>query len=286
MIVQNFICLWMVFFNIVRISLSLVSPRTHNCRQLYYNFNDKITISKKMISLRMSCGKGSSRASAVELGTCDRPLEIPQDLMGNNSNKPSFCYFDKRSPCQSTQRCPIDDRFCGANRDYFDHVYGSPKEESSIHEVATEEDGSLSGNDGSESGPLPPVLDGSPSMEFSSVFEIPKRRSRSAVQKMRMVRYSSSGMLVSGNNVKTVSYSSSTSNRRQDDFAHQLQHASSRKRNGDRNSRKMKALLSKKERRLRRKKLFLMSTWLEDLLPDPHQGSSWFDLRLPYILSH
>ena len=226
----------------------------------------------------MSSGK-CSRASAVELGTCDRPLEIPQDLMGNNSKKPSFCYFDKRSPCQSTQRCPIDDRYCGANRDYFDHVYGTPREESSIHEVATEEDGSLNENDGPESEPSPPVTDGSPSLEFSSVFEIPNRRSRSAVQKMRMVRYSSSGVLVSGNNMKTVSYSSSSSNRRQDDIAHQLQHAS-RKRNrsgssSSSSSRKMQAQLSKRERRLRRKKLFLMSTWLEDLLPDPHQGSSW-----------
>lgn len=33
-----------------------------------------------------------------------------------------------------------------------------------------------------------------------------------------------------------------------------------------------KKYLSKKELRVRRKKLFLMSTWLEDLLPDPHQG--------------
>ena len=33
--------------------------------------------------------------------------------------------------------------------------------------------------------------------------------------------------------------------------------------------------LSKRERRLRRQKLFLMSTWLDDLLPDPSQGKSW-----------
>ncbi len=33
-----------------------------------------------------------------------------------------------------------------------------------------------------------------------------------------------------------------------------------------------KKYLSKKELRVRRKKMFLMSTWLEDLLPDPHQG--------------
>mmetsp|Transcript_18317 Transcript_18317/g.30701 ORF Transcript_18317/g.30701 Transcript_18317/m.30701 type:complete len:217 (+) Transcript_18317:241-891(+) len=33
--------------------------------------------------------------------------------------------------------------------------------------------------------------------------------------------------------------------------------------------------LTARERRLRRQKLFLMSTWLEDLLPDPTQGRSW-----------
>ena len=33
-----------------------------------------------------------------------------------------------------------------------------------------------------------------------------------------------------------------------------------------------KRYLSRKEMRARRQKLFLMSTWLEDLLPDPHQG--------------
>lgn len=30
-----------------------------------------------------------------------------------------------------------------------------------------------------------------------------------------------------------------------------------------------------KEHRLRRQRIFIMSTWLEDLLPDPHQGRSW-----------
>jgi len=37
-----------------------------------------------------------------------------------------------------------------------------------------------------------------------------------------------------------------------------------------------KQYLSRKELRVRRKKLFLMSTWLEDLLPDPHQGQDLF----------
>lgn len=35
-------------------------------------------------------------------------------------------------------------------------------------------------------------------------------------------------------------------------------------------------LLSRHERKLRRKRLFLMSTWIEDLLPDPHQGRDPF----------
>jgi hypothetical protein len=34
-------------------------------------------------------------------------------------------------------------------------------------------------------------------------------------------------------------------------------------------------ILSASERRSRRQKLFLMSTWLEDLLPNPSQGRSW-----------
>jgi len=33
--------------------------------------------------------------------------------------------------------------------------------------------------------------------------------------------------------------------------------------------------MSPQARRVRRQRLFLMSTWLDDLLPDPHQGRSW-----------
>lgn len=33
-----------------------------------------------------------------------------------------------------------------------------------------------------------------------------------------------------------------------------------------------KKLFNKKELRIKRQKLFLMSTWLDDILPDPHQG--------------
>ena len=280
MVVHNFIFTWMVLSNILIISCSLSSPQIQNSysQRLYYNLNFKnMFISKKILRMSNSCGsKGNKRASAVELGTCDRPLEIPKDLIGDNSKKTSFCYFDKRSPCQSTQRCPIDDRFCGANRDYFDHVYGTPsKEESSNHEVASEGDISSNGKDDSESEPSPPVFDGSPSSEFSSTYEIPKRRSKSAVQKMRMMRLSSMGVLVSSENMGAVlaSYSSSWKNR-----SHIGLNRKSISEHVSGNSKEMNAQMSKRERRLRRKKLFLMSTWLEDLLPDPHQGSSWYDL--------
>lgn len=34
-------------------------------------------------------------------------------------------------------------------------------------------------------------------------------------------------------------------------------------------------LLNRRERRMRKRKIFLLSTWLEDILPDPSQGKSW-----------
>jgi len=264
-VVHNFIFTWMVLSNILIISCSLSSPQIQNSysQRLYYNLNFKnMFISKKILRMSNSCGsKGNKRAFAVELGTCDRPLEIPKDLIGDNSKKTSFCYFDKRSPCQSTQRCPIDDRFCGANRDYFDHVYGTPsKEESSNHEVASEGDISSNGKDDSESEPSPPVFDGSPSSEFSSTYKIPKRRSKSAVQKMRMMRLSSMGVLVSNENMGAglASYSSSWKNR-----GHNGLNRKSISEHVSGNSKEMNAQMSKRERRLRRKKLFLMSTWLQ-----------------------
>lgn len=52
--------------------------------------------------------------------------ELGDDLLTPKNNVATdirYCYFDKRMPCPCDGRCRIDDRSCGANRDYFDNVY-------------------------------------------------------------------------------------------------------------------------------------------------------------------
>ena len=126
--------------------------------------------------------------------SCD--LKIKKTI--GSSDTPLSCYFEKSSSCSSckTGICPVDNRPCGANRDYLDHVYGArympkPKpvfqsykysQQSQMHMYAA-------------NAPAPPTE--------------PERK------------------------------------------------------------------LTAAERRSRRQKLFLMSTWLEDLLPNPSQGRSW-----------
>jgi hypothetical protein len=136
--------------------------------------------------------KGSAKQN-YENYSCDlkiRPVTKSESTL--------TCYFEKTSSCCSNKSgiCPVDNRPCGANREYMDHVYGA---------------------------------------RF-----VPKPKP--AFQAFRYSQQSQMHMYTS------VPSSTPPAPERQ---------------------------LTGAERRIKRQKLFLMSTWLEDLLPNPSQGRSW-----------
>ena len=209
-----------------------------------------------------------SRAYAVELGTCDRPVEAPV-LIDGVSKKQSYCYFDKRAPCPCTERCPIDDRFCGANRDYFDHVYGPPNSDPANKESEKENSDEAKEAD-NESG-----ADHPPSPSFSIITNSPRRRTSSSSSVQRLSKaFAKPKLSLVGAGMTSSSRSGSNRIFR---FSTSEQGSSDRQKNKQqqREQQRQAELLSRRQRRERRKKLFVMSTWIEDLLPDPHQGSSW-----------
>lgn len=71
------------------------------------------------------------------------------------------CYFDKRAVCPCNGVCPYDDRPCDANRNYFDHIYGSDCRiiETSLIEGTEAQDDDINSTDdavsGSEGQPAP-----------------------------------------------------------------------------------------------------------------------------------
>lgn len=190
-------------------------------------------------------GKNNNGASAVELGT--PPVETIPVLLENSVQPQRYCYFDRRSPCPCTERCLIDDRFCGANREYFDHVYGPLSEDLKTTET---DESPETNNDEEDIGNL--------KFDFSNIVLLPKRVKRSLQRKRVLTSPSSSGRMKEKSTPPIKESTSIASSKfRYERHQQQLQK------------------LSRKERRIRRKKLFLMSTWIEDLLPDPHQGHSW-----------
>jgi len=232
-----FLCLffWGPFISVVSLLKTL-----HHLSSSKSFFTSKIKIQLNAIGGKFGKNNG---ASAVELGS--PPVETTPVLLDNDVHPQRYCYFDRRSPCPCTERCPIDDRFCGANREYFDHVYGPIKEGTEI----TDTDESTPETNDDDTGNL--------KFDFKNIVLMPKKIKRS-LQLKRVLTSSTSGqMQVKSTPPNKESASMATSKFR---FERQQQHLQK---------------LSRKERRLRRKKLFLMSTWIEDLLPDPHQGHSW-----------
>ena len=145
-----------------------------------------------LLKIRTSSGRSLRKVKSEKNLSCDLKIKSSIDAPGD----PLTCYFEKSSSCSSSKCgiCPVDNRPCGANRDYMDHIYGArfmPK-------------------------PKP-------------VFQAYKYS-----QQSQMHMYASAPVVT----------------------------VPERK-------------LSAAERRTRRQKLFLMSTWLEDLLPNPSQGRSW-----------
>eukprot|EP00597_Dinobryon_sp_UTEXLB2267_P006383 CAMPEP_0170081296 /NCGR_PEP_ID=MMETSP0019_2-20121128/17199_1 /TAXON_ID=98059 /ORGANISM="Dinobryon sp., Strain UTEXLB2267" /LENGTH=239 /DNA_ID=CAMNT_0010295655 /DNA_START=295 /DNA_END=1014 /DNA_ORIENTATION=- len=187
-------------------------------------------------------------ASAVELGS--PPVETIPVLLKNGVQPQRYCYFDRRSPCPCTERCPIDDRFCGANREYFDHIYGPLNGED---RQTTETDDSTIPESNDED-------NGNVKFDFSNIVLLPKKLKRNFQRTRVLTSPSSSGRIKDVNTSSRKESSSSSLPTIKYRYEHQQ---------------KQLQKLSRKERRLRRKKLFLMSTWIEDLLPDPHQGHSW-----------
>lgn len=100
---------------------------------LVCSFNNNILYPGKFKILHLNgIRRGKENAIATELTPINDDLLLLDENAIETGCHSKVCYFDKRSPCPYNLatgelfRCPIDDRFCGANRDYFDHVYGGP----------------------------------------------------------------------------------------------------------------------------------------------------------------
>lgn len=172
-----------------------------------------------------SSGSGSSAGS-----TCEEA----------SSKECRCCYFDRSSPCSGDGYCPFDNRPCNANRNYFDHLYGSDGIANSV------------------------VMSGSLTSE----------RVEGAKDKP-----DSEGVL-------EVEEESNTQEEEQQEGNEQQAEGEGEEEIDPDNIMQMRHVMesqmwdihqrmTRRERRLRRQKLFLMSNWLDDLLPDPTQGKSW-----------
>lgn len=225
-----------------------------------FGFHDIKSLQKNYIknnifrlNIRRSTNNGknnNNKAIATEL----TPISHEQLVLDLSQTKSSscptkFCYFDKRSPCPldlttgELFRCPIDDRFCGANRDYFDHVYGEEQNNNSNNDnnlIIKENNDDISDSSNNSDNSLNMMFDTGSLLTITTT--TPTRRKRNNFNKKRSISSSTS----TSSSQKRVTTTQTT-----------------------------RVLLNKKEKRLRRKKLFVMSTWIEDLLPDPYQGHSW-----------
>lgn len=145
------------------------------------------------------------------------------------------CYFDKRAACPCNGVCPYDDRPCDANRNYFDHIYGSDCriiDTSLIEGASTDDDDDT--ND-AEGGAVTGSSDGQPAPDDDGTEKFDD-----------------------GNNIMQMMQSISDQT---------IEYA--------RQHRKYVQSMSARERRMRRQRLFKLANVLDDLLPDPSQGKSW-----------
>eukprot|EP01038_Epipyxis_sp_PR26KG_P012139 gene12139-16252_t len=179
------------------------------------------------------------------------------------------CYFDRTSLCTSSNTCPLDDRPCNANRDYFDHIYGppdSPTDSSGAAIISTSKQLRFENNNNNDNRKQESSNDNENDENSEN-----KNPTNSVYRHYKYLSNNSFKQSVNRNGLvgqrKFSVPSSTSSNKKNHDHKSERRHETV--------IYKKYATLSKKERRRRRQKLFIMSTWLEDLLPDPHQGHSW-----------
>jgi len=162
---------------------------------------------------------------------------------GNGERPIRACYFDRSQVCSRSGYCPIDDRPCNANRNYLDHEY-----QRSTNNVAepTDDDKKLDIQ-----------------ADVRLLAQMLKLRNK---EDLTITVLNFEDKKPTKNVLEEVFGPPSSNN----------QHLKSAKKQVQNKILLPYMLLSRQERKLRRKRLFLMSTWLEDLLPDPHQGRDPF----------
>jgi hypothetical protein len=166
-----------------------------------------------------------------------------EDMEGITPSATKACYFDRSQLCSRRGLCEIDDRPCGANRKYLDHEYKR-------------------------------VKSSKPRMDTSRLEKLLKIAHRPS--------YHASDLLEQNLEKRILSVDESSKSVLEEIFGVQAEikiNKVANKQHQDATTVKTRnaillpyMLLSRHERKLRRKRLFLMSTWIEDLLPDPHQG--------------
>lgn len=153
------------------------------------------------------------------------------------------CYFDPRKVCPNHKdgHCQIDERPCRANRDYLDAIYKSSQK---------------------------------------SEKTIPKEESERGPSMMLRRQLTNSDHVSQNNRQNNISLLFPAKNNRDAPMTPTARLLYYRDLNKNKVEVKgwlwrVKDIESREQRRERRRKIFIMSTWLEDLLPDPHQGSTW-----------